>query len=46
MSKGKKLITGINSSQQSVESGSNDHARIYSFEEEKWGLFSKCSSVS
>jgi prolactin regulatory element-binding protein len=32
---GKKLITGVNSSQQSVESGSNDHARVYSFADDK-----------
>lgn len=32
---GKKLITGINTSQQSVESGSNDHARVYSYEDDK-----------
>ena len=33
--KGKKLVTGVNSSQQSVESGSNDHARVYSFVDDK-----------
>jgi hypothetical protein len=32
---GNKLITGVNSSQQSVESGSNDHARVYSFADDK-----------
>ena len=30
------MITGINASQSSVESGSNDHARVYSFADEKW----------
>lgn len=30
---GKSLITGINASQSSVEAGRNDHARLYSYED-------------
>lgn len=30
---GKNLVTGVNASQSSIEGGSNDHARLYSFKD-------------
>ena len=34
---GKRLITGVNSSSSSIQGGSNDHCRVYSYGDKEWG---------